>query len=71
LDEGKKPFFMNATAGTTVMGGFDPFEKIAAICKKNKIWFHVDGCWGGTSLFSEKYENLYKGIHLSDSLALD
>jgi glutamate decarboxylase len=36
---------MNATAGTTVMGGFDPFEEIAAICKKNNIWFHVDGCW--------------------------
>ena len=33
LNENKTPFFMGATAGTTVMGGFDPFEEIAVICK--------------------------------------
>ena len=45
LAEGKQPFFLGATAGTTVMGGFDPFEEISAICKKHNIWFHIDGCW--------------------------
>jgi len=28
IKEGKKPFFVNATAGTTVKGAFDPFEAI-------------------------------------------
>ena len=33
LRENKTPFFMGTTAGTPVMGGFDPFEEIAVICK--------------------------------------
>eukprot|EP00052_Salpingoeca_macrocollata_P021162 m.180697 g.180697 ORF g.180697 m.180697 type:complete len:177 (+) comp21469_c0_seq3:310-840(+) len=35
--EGKQPFFVNATAGTTVMGGFDDFQAIAAVCRKHKV----------------------------------
>ena len=40
--EGGVPFFVSATAGTTVLGAFDPFHEIADICEKHKLWFHVD-----------------------------
>ena len=40
--EGLHPFFVCATAGTTVYGAFDPLLKIADICERHKIWFHVD-----------------------------
>lgn len=40
--EGLHPFFVSATAGTTVYGAFDPLPKIADICERHKIWFHVD-----------------------------
>lgn len=33
---------MSATAGTTVYGAFDPLLAVADICKKYKIWMHVD-----------------------------
>lgn len=39
---GDIPFFVNCTAGTTVLGAFDPIEDIAAICQKYKCWMHVD-----------------------------
>jgi cysteine sulfinate desulfinase/cysteine desulfurase-like protein len=39
---GHIPFFVNATAGTTVLGAFDPIEPIADICQKYKLWLHVD-----------------------------
>lgn len=40
--EGGHPFLVAATAGTTVLGSFDPFDQIADVCEKNQLWFHVD-----------------------------
>ena len=39
---GLSVFFVGITAGTTVLGAFDPIEEIAFICHKYKIWLHVD-----------------------------
>lgn len=39
---GQIPFFVNATAGTTVLGAFDPLNPIADICEKYNCWFHID-----------------------------
>ncbi len=35
-------FFVAITAGTTVLGAFDPIEDIALVCRKYQIWLHVD-----------------------------
>lgn len=40
--QGQIPFFVSATAGTTVLGAFDPLQDIADICEKYGLWFHVD-----------------------------
>lgn len=42
LTEHKYPFFVNATAGSTVFGAFDPINAIADICQKYQMWLHVD-----------------------------
>lgn len=39
---GQIPFFVNCTAGTTVLGAFDPISETADICQKHKLWLHVD-----------------------------
>ena len=67
IQNGEKPFFVGATAGTTVRGVFDPFEKIASICKEHGMWYHIDGSWGGSALLSKKHRTLLRGSELSDS----
>ena len=40
--KGLIPFFVNCTAGSTVVGAYDPIHAIADICKRYKVWMHVD-----------------------------
>ncbi|KAJ2697746.1 Glutamate decarboxylase 2 [Coemansia sp. IMI 203386] len=52
---GGTPFFVNATAGTTVLSAFDPLDQIAAVCHEFDMWLHLDGSWGGPlALFGNK-----------------
>jgi len=67
--KGEIPFFISATAGTTKIGAIDPLEEISAIAKKHKLWFHIDGSWGGSILLSNKHKKLLKGSHLADSFS--
>lgn len=62
LEEGGAPFIVSATAGTTVLGAFDPIDKIADVCEKYGLWLHVDAAWGGGALVSKKHRYLLKGI---------
>ena len=68
---GLRPFFVNATAGTTVMGAFDPIREISALCKKYDMWLHVDGAYGASVMFSDKYRHLMEGSHLADSVTFN
>ncbi len=64
---GLNPIMINATAGTTVLGAFDPLCEIAEVAASEKIWMHVDGALGGSVLLSEKHRHLLEGSHLADS----
>ena len=70
-EDGGSPFFVGATAGTTVLGAFDPLEPIAEIARRHEVWMHVDGAWGAPVLFSEKLRSKVAGAELADSFAWD
>lgn len=63
--EGAQPFMVSSTAGTTVLGAFDPLNGIADLCAKYGLWMHVDAAWGGGALMSQKYRKLLNGIERS------
>lgn len=42
IGDGKIPFFVTATSGSTVFGAFDPINPIADICDKYQLWLHID-----------------------------
>lgn len=69
--EGKTPFFVNATAGTTVRGAFDPLEEIADVCANHNLWMHVDGSWGGSFIFSAAHNHKLRGVERADSITIN
>ena len=71
LAKGYHPFFVNATAGTTVLGAFDSVESISKICKAHNLWLHLDGAYCGGVIFSKRYKHLVKGIELTDSFSVN
>jgi glutamate/tyrosine decarboxylase-like PLP-dependent enzyme len=71
INDGFEPFFVNATAGTTVLGAFDDIDSINKVCKKHKLWLHVDGAYCGGVIFSSKYKHLVKGLEYSDSFSVN
>ncbi|KAG5283670.1 hypothetical protein AALO_G00044660 [Alosa alosa] len=66
--KGYVPMFVNATAGSTVYGAFDPINEIADICEKYDMWLHVDGAWGGGLLMSKKHRHKLNGIERANSV---
>lgn len=71
LANGLTPAMINLTAGTTVLGAFDPIEPVIALAKKHNIWVHVDGAYCGSVLFSARYRHLIKGIEQVDSFSFN
>ncbi len=68
---GKTPFLVVATVGSVDVGAIDDLEKIAEICKREKIWFHVDGAFGALAILSPILKSRLKGIEHADSIAFD
>lgn len=70
-DREQTPFLVAATAGTTVLGSYDPIKEISAVTKEFGLWLHVDGAWGGSVILSSKHKHLLSGIEFADSFAWD
>lgn len=68
--DGKTPFYVNATASTTVLDAFDPLPEIADICQKHGSWMHVDVSWGGPVIFSDKHKHKVAGISRAYTVSL-
>ena len=70
-DAGLKPFLLVASAGTVDIGAIDDLEALAALCREEKLWFHVDGAYGALGILSPVLAPLLKGMEDADSIALD
>ena len=70
-DTGHQPFYVCATAGTTVRGAYDTLRAISEVCQRHDLWLHVDGSWGGPAIFSTKHRWKLDGSELADSIAIN
>ena len=64
---GRRPFFVQATAGTTSSTAFDPVEAIADVCKEYVAWLHVDGAFAGSAAVAPEFRFVNAGLDRADS----
>lgn len=71
LAQGKKPFCIVATAGTTSSASVDPIRPIAEIAQRYGLWLHVDAAYAGTAAILEEHRHILDGAALADSLVVN
>ncbi len=69
--DGKRPFALFCTAGTTDFGSIDPLAELADIAAEHDLWYHVDAAYGGAVAVSDDHRESIAGIEQADSLAVD
>jgi aromatic-L-amino-acid decarboxylase len=64
---GKIPFFVCATVGTTSSNAMDPLDKIGVIARQENLWLHVDAAMSGTAAICPEFRHIHKGLEFADS----
>lgn len=67
LKDGKVPFFVCGTVGTTSTNAIDPLPAIGGICREYGLWLHVDAAMAGASSLCPEFRHLQTGVELADS----
>src|SRR6266550_2840932 len=68
---GYLPLACVATVGTTSTTSIDPVPAIAEICRRESIWLHVDGAYGGTLAIVPEYRYILDGVESADSFVVN
>ena len=69
--EGRHPFLVIASAGTTDTGTVDPLARVADLAEERGMWLHVDAAYGGFFQLTDRGRKVLSGIERADSIALD
>jgi glutamate/tyrosine decarboxylase-like PLP-dependent enzyme len=68
---GLHPAIVVGTAGSVSTGAIDPLSEIAALCRAESLWFHVDGAYGAPAAMLKDAPAELRAIALADSVAVD
>lgn len=69
--DGCTPIAVIASAGTVNTGAIDPIGDILEVCRKEQVWLHVDGAYGGFAILDPEVAPLMHDLVEADSLAVD
>ncbi len=70
-EAGYRPICVIGSAGTINTGAIDDLNALADLCKREDLWFHVDGAIGAVAVLAENIKSQLSGIERADSIALD
>jgi len=68
---GMQPFLLVASAGTVNTGAVDDLAALGELARREGLWFHVDGAYGGFFVLTERGRRRMSGIEHADSVTLD
>jgi aromatic-L-amino-acid decarboxylase len=68
---GLLPAGVVASLGATGVGAIDPLRPIAAICRAEHLYLHVDAAWAGSALLLEEQRWMIEGIQQADSFVFN
>ena len=57
--------------GNTAGGAIDALPELAALARREGLWFHVNAAWGGSALVSPSLGVHLRGVELADSVTWD
>ena len=66
-----QPCAVVASAGTVTTGTVDPLRAVWRLCRRERLWMHVDACYGGFAVLAPSGRPLLRALSLADSIALD
>jgi aromatic-L-amino-acid/L-tryptophan decarboxylase len=68
---GLTPFLVVGSAGTVDIGAIDDLAALSALCREQRLWFHVDGAFGALGILSPMLAPRLAGLERADSIAFD
>ena len=67
LGAGLRPCCVTATVGTTSTTSVDPVPAIGEICRRHKLWLHVDAAYAGSAALLPEFRWAFEGCDQADS----
>ena len=68
---GFEPAVVAASAGTVDTGAIDDLDGIAALCRAQGLWLHVDAAFGGLAVLTPEFRDRLAAVAEADSIAFD
>ncbi len=68
---GLKPACVVATIGTTSSTAIDPLAAIGEVCRRQKVWLHVDAAFAGSAAILPEMKWMLRGAELMDSFVFN
>lgn len=68
---GLEPIAVVATVGTTSSTSADPVAAVAEICRRERLWLHVDAAWAGSAAICPEMRPLFAGWEMADSIVVN
>ena len=70
-ESGALPMAVVGTLGTTSTTSVDPVGELAALCRDEGIWLHVDAAYGGPLALLPELHDLFAGWEMADSIVVN